>query len=99
MKKSEELRKQIVEILKKASPNHLRLNELAKQLSIAATSKEYSDLKSAIDYLVQNKEIHKSTRRRYSWKPVGFSNEFKGIIRIVQNRGVIATGDADFPIV
>ncbi|MBK7986223.1 MAG: ribonuclease R [Ignavibacteria bacterium] len=99
MKKSEELRKQIVEILKKASPNHLRLNELAKQLSIAATSKEYSDLKSAIDYLVQNKEIHKSTRRRYSWKPVGFSNEFKGIIRIVQNRGVIETGDADFPIV
>lgn len=99
MKKSEELRKQIVEILKKASPNHLRLNELAKQLRIAATSKEYSDLKSAIEYLVQSKEIHKSTRRRYSWKPVGFSNEFRGIIRIVQNRGVIETGDADFPII
>lgn len=94
-----DLRSQIVEVVKSAYPIPVRLNEIAKTLRVHSNTPEYVKLKSLIDELVHNKVIHKSTRRRYSWKPEGFSNEFQGELRIVQNRGIIETGDNDFPTI
>jgi len=94
-----EMRDKVLDCVRSAYPNPVRLNEIAKNLRIQSNSVEYTQLKRVVEILVSSKEIHKSTRRRYSWKPEGFSNEFSGVLRIVQNRGIVETGDTDFPTI
>ncbi len=93
-----ELSERIVLLLRKSYPLLIRLNDLAKQLSIHSDTAEYAELRNILNTLTQSGAIVKSTRRRYGWKPGGAS-EFHGVLHIKHQRGLVETGDVEFPTI
>lgn len=88
----------ITQLLRESYPHLVRLNDIAKQLRIISDSPEYDELRVVLNTLMQRGEIYKSSRRRFGWKPGG-TGEFAGTLRMVHNRGLVETGDAEFPTV
>lgn len=92
------LSERINDILRESYPILIKLNDLAKRLSIRSDSAEYDVLREELNTLAQSGSVRKSSRRRYGWNP-GASGKFCGVLRIVHQRGIVETGDTEFPAI
>ena len=86
----------MLKIFSKAS-KPLQVNEISKSIGIKSESKEYPNLKKALNELVQQNIVAKSSRRRYSLIDFDQSSAIKGILRIKDDSGVVATNNPEFP--
>ncbi|MFC2131884.1 ribonuclease R [Bacteroidota bacterium] len=72
----------------------LRLNEVAKRLSIMSDSPEYLLLKSVLNELCAQNILQKSSRRRYSLNNYDKVTTLEGVMKISNNSGVLWTSKA-----
>ncbi len=86
--------KQLIDDLLKLfskNKNPIRLNQIAKSLSIKSDSPEYIILKSVLIELCNQKILKKSTRRLYSLVDYENINTIEGVIKIINGAGVVKT--------
>ena len=74
-----------------SNKNPIRLNQIAKSLSIISDSPEYIILKSVLIELCNQKILKKSTRRLYSLIDYDNINTIEGEIKIIGGAGVVKT--------
>ncbi len=94
----ETLIQSILDILRDTSVP-VKLNEFSKLLMIKSDSDDYEILKDVLDDLVNKQIINKSSRRRYSINDITDLSEIKGVIRIDNETGTIATDIFDMPTI
>jgi ribonuclease R len=61
----ETLRDELLALLKQAAPATLRLNDITKHFKLYAESDEYETFRTALDALVKERVVYRSSRRRY----------------------------------
>jgi ribonuclease R len=83
-----ELIEKLLQLFSK-SDNVLKLNEIAKSLSIPSDTPEYLLLQSVLNELCSQNIIQKSTRRRYSLNNYENITTFEGIINIKGDAGFV----------
>ncbi len=93
-----ELRDKIIELLQGAYPDFLRLNQLAVQLGIYSDTKEYEQLRTALDDMVTEGLLNRSSRRRYSLAGTDES-VFQGELTIRNFSGVVHTSNPQVPVI
>lgn len=81
----------------KTSSMPLQLKNIALKLGIKSNSEAYSLLKEALELLVEQDIIEKSTRRRYVLKELSPNTNIKGVIQIENDRGIVTTNIAEIP--
>ncbi len=79
------------------SAGPLQLKDIASKMQLKSTSKEYSQMRLALDGLIEQEIIEKSARRRYMLKDLAPQNTIKGIIHIENDRGIVMTDIPDIP--
>ena len=94
--KKEQLCDDVLKLLSKN--NSLKLLDISKNLSIKSTSDEYSILKSALEFLVEQGVITKSSRHRFSLSN-NLSSGIEGILHIDNNINYVETNDTIYPII
>ena len=96
--KKEQLCDEILNILSTTNGT-LKLLDISKRLSIKSDSKDYSVLKSALELLIDQGLIIKSSRHRYSLSAYNTSDGIQGILHIENNMNYVETNDSIFPII
>lgn len=74
-----------------------QLFEIAKKLKIRSDSYDYDTLRSALDSMVDDGILEKSTRRRFMLREDFSDGTLEGVLIIGHERGTIETKDPYFP--
>ncbi len=93
----DDLRTSVYELIRR-STIPLKINEISAAVGIASHSPQYEVLRAAIDTLIEEDRIRKTTRRRYVLASKADKSSFSGTLVLdYETSGYVETNDPEFP--
>jgi len=92
-KLKQDLTEELFALLERSS-DPIQLNKIAKSLNLYSDTEEYYILKDILKEMSQNNTIHKSSKRRYSFKNQNLDDKIIGVLELSRNYGFVKFEDS-----